>query len=179
MNFYQRLTSREKVILFLTAGVTAFFICYIFMFEPMYSFWIRSEKEILAVKTDIQKAVRLLEKQEEIDDEYKTIEEKLKTRGSDESEKNFIFEQLDIIARNSGVKIVTMRPRAVDDKDFYKKFIVLIETESEMGALMKFIYQIKESQAAISIERFTLNTRTYQDRNIIRSSMLVSRITIE
>ncbi|MFH1645806.1 MAG: type 4a pilus biogenesis protein PilO [Candidatus Omnitrophota bacterium] len=179
MNFYQKLTNREKAILFLTVGIIAFFVCYQFMIEPIYRYWQASEKEIDVVRANIQKSIRLLEKQDTISAEYEAIEKNLKSRGSDEREKTFVFEQLDMIGRGSGVKIVTMRPRAVEEKDFYKKFVVMIETESDMGALMKFIYQVKESPAALNIERFSLNTRTYQDRNVIRSSMLVSRITID
>ena len=71
-----------------------------------------------------------------------------------------------------------MRPKPAQDKEYYKRFIVDIETESDMNALMKFIYDTKNSRQLLKIDRLNLNTRSSQEGVIIRASMSISRVSI-
>ena len=108
-----------------------------------------------------------------------TFAQKLKAKGSDEQELTHILNAIEGYARSSGTSIVSMRPKPSADMGYYKRFIVEIETESDMSSLMKFIFEVKRSPQLLKIEKLNLNSKSSQGGVIIRASMIISKIALK
>jgi len=64
-----------------------------------------------------------------------------------------VLNEIETLATNSNVRIVSMRPKPAQDLDYYKRFAVEIETESDMQSLMKFIFGLKNSPQLLKVDR--------------------------
>jgi Tfp pilus assembly protein PilO len=71
-----------------------------------------------------------------------------------------------------------MRPKPAQDKDYYKRFVVEIETESDMNSLMKFIYDVKESSQLLKVDKLRLNAKSSEYDVVIRASMVISKVAL-
>ncbi|MFH1867812.1 MAG: type 4a pilus biogenesis protein PilO [Candidatus Omnitrophota bacterium] len=179
MNIANRLSAREKSILYASVVIIMMALAYNFAIEPLYKEWDSIDKETRLIRVKLQKAISAVKKKEEIDKEYNVYAAKLKPRGSDEQEVTFILNELETLARTSSLKIVNMRPKPSKDKDYYKRFTVDIETESDMRSLMMFIYKVRNSPQLLKIDKLQLNTKSGEDGLVIKASMVISKITFK
>ncbi len=175
----EKLSDREKKILTAVIVVTAAVICYSFLIEPLFTRWKNTENRTKTLKVKLKKSLMLIKDKQKVDAEYAEYEKKLRSKGSDEQDMTVILDELEKIASRCGVKIASMRPKPAKRKDYYRKFTVEIETQSDMNSLMKFIYDIKHSKQMLKIERFNLNTKSSQQGVIIRASIIISKIVIK
>lgn len=179
MNALFRLNKREQAILYTSLAVITAALIYNFGAEPLFKKWKSLDNEVKLVKIQLEKSISFIKDKGIIDKEYEQYASKLKFSGSNEQETTYIINELETTARASGLKIVNMIPKPIRDMEYYKRFIVDIETESSMKSLMMFIYKVKNSPQLLKIDRLRLNTKTSQEGLLIRASMVISRITIE
>ncbi len=175
----KQMSKREKKILVSVVLVTIIGLCYNFLIEPLFMRWRSTNSRIEIVKVKLKKSLSLIKDKQKVDAEYLKYEKKLKSKGSDEQDISLILDEIEKAASGSGLSITSMRPKPPRHKDYYSKFTVEIETESGMNALMQFIYRIKNSGQMLKIEKLSLNTRSSQQGVAIRSSMLISKLTIK
>jgi len=178
-DFLPKLNAREKIISYLTLSVISLAIVYAFIIEPAYRYWRNLNHEIILTKGKLQKSLKIIREKQGIDEEYALYGEKLKPKDTPEQEKTHILNTLDTIAGRSNLRILNIKPKPFQDRGFYNYFAVTIETESNMKALMRFIYEVKNSPLLLKVERLNLNTRSGGEANTIRASMSISRVTIK
>jgi Tfp pilus assembly protein PilO len=140
--------------------------------------WKDIDSQTRLTKVKLQKSLSIIKDKERIDKEYAAYADRLKPKSSDEEELTSILNELETLARNANLKIVSMRPRQPKDMDYYKTFTVEADTESDMGSLMKFIYDVKNSQQLIKIDKLNINTKSSQEGVIIKAAMVISKISL-
>ncbi len=175
----KQLSEREKRILIAVIVITITGLCYNFFLEPLFMRWRSTNRKIGLTKIKLKKSLSLIKERRKVDEEYAAYEEKLKSKGSNEQDISLILDEIEKVASRSGLNITSMRPRPPIQKDYYNKFAVEIETESDMNSLMKFIYHIKNSPQMLKIEKLNLNTRSSQRGVAIRASMFISKIVMK
>ena len=174
----KRLSKREKRILVSVIVVTIIGLSYNFLIEPLFARWMKTNRKIEVIKIKLKKSLLLIKEKQKVDAEYSIYEQKLKSKGSNEQDITLILDEIEKVATGSGLRITSMRPKPPDHKDYYSRFTVEIETESDMNSLMKFIYDIKNSPQVLKIEKLNLNTRSSQQGVAIRASMLISKLVM-
>jgi len=178
VNILERLSKREKAIVYILITIVAVSLIYGLLLEPFFKYWNSLNREIRLVKVELQKSLLIIKDKKRIDEEYGLYADKLKAGTSIEQDMTYILNELETLARSSNLKIVSMRPKPPKDKEYYKRFIVEIETESDMSALMKFIYNIKKSPQLLKVDRLNLNTKSSQQGVVIRASMIISKVSV-
>lgn len=178
MNVLAKLTKRERAILYTLTAIIVLSLIYNFLIEPLIKRWNKVNQGINLVKVRLQKSLSIIKKKDRIDKEYAVYAEKLKPRGSDEQEMTRVLDGLEKLASNSNLRIVNIKPKPPQDKAFYKRFMVGLETESDMRSLMKFIYDVKNSPLLLKVDRLNLNTKSSQAGIVIRASMVISKISM-
>jgi len=175
----EKLSKREKRILVSVILITTAGLCYNFLIEPLFMRYRNVNSRIDLIKVKLKKSLSFIKDKQKVDAEYMKYEKKLKSRGSDEQDITLILDEIERTASRSGLNITSMRPKPPIHKDHYSRFAVEIETESDMNALMQFIYHIKKSPQMLKIEKLNLNTRSSQQGVAIRSSMLISKLIMK
>jgi len=179
VNIITRLTKREKIILYSVVAVVAVSLIYSFAIEPLYRRWVRSNQDLSLAKIRLHKSLSVIANKEKTDAEYALYSERLMTAGSDEQEMTAILNTLEVIARSAGLKIINIKPKPAQDKQFYSRFIVDLETESDMRGLMKFIYDTRNSPLMLKVDRLSLNTKSSRDGLVIRASLTISKFSLK
>ncbi|MFC1807534.1 type 4a pilus biogenesis protein PilO [Candidatus Omnitrophota bacterium] len=177
-NPLNRLSAREKNITFFLIAIVAISLVYSFFLEPLYKRFKRVNSEITLTKIKLQKYASIIKDKSVIDKEFEEYANKLRSIGTDEQEMTKILNELETIASSSGVNIVSMRPKPAKGKEYYKRFVVEIETESDMNSLMKFIYKTKNSPQVLKTDKLNINTKSDKSGVIIRASLLISKISL-
>jgi len=179
MEILNRLSKREKNILYAVIAVVLLALAYKLLIAPLAEYWSSLERQTKLAKIKLQKSLSIIKKKSDVDKEYSTYALKMRSEGSDEQDITKILNELETTARKSQTKITSMRPKPSKDRGYYKRFVVEIETESSMQSLMKFIYDVKNSQQMLKITRLNLNTKSSQEGILIRSSMVISKVVIK
>jgi Tfp pilus assembly protein PilO len=136
------------------------------------------DNRIGLIKAKLHKSLVLMKDKSRIEDEYAGFTQRLKRAVNDEQAVTVVLDELEKAAQRTGLSITSMRPKPAKQKQYFRQFEVEIETESGMDALIKFIYEIKNSPQLIKIDKLNLNTRGGQQAVSIRASMLISKISI-
>lgn len=178
MDILAKLTRREKAILYALAAIIILSLIYNFLIEPLFNRWNKIDQEIELAKIRLQKSLSIIKEKDRIDQEYAVYAVRLKPKGSDEQEMTYILDNIEKLTRSSNLKIANIKPQPPQDEVFYKRFMVRLETESDMHSLMRFIYELKNSPLLLKIDRLSLNTKSSQTGVIIRASMAISRISM-
>jgi len=179
MDILNKLSKREKKILYAVIALVTLVLIYNFLVDPLINQWSSVNRQIKLTKIKLQKSLSAIKKKAEVDKEYAVYASKMQSKGSDEQDITQILNELETLARKSQAKITSMRPKPSKDKGYYKRFVVEIETESAMQSLMKFIYDVKNSPQLLKVSRLNLNTKSSQEGTLIRSSMVISKVVIK
>jgi Tfp pilus assembly protein PilO len=145
----------------------------------MFKYYKNLDDQLMLAKARLRESLAVIKEKGQIDSEYAAYEERLRFKGSQEQEITQLLNGLEILANNANIKIVNMKPRTPQDKNFYMRFAVEVETESNMSSLMRFIYDLKNSSLLLRIDRLNLNTKTSQNNTVILASMVISKIAIK
>jgi Tfp pilus assembly protein PilO len=173
------LSKRERHIAYIATAIIVSGLLYVLAIGPFMARLNTVNEKIEATKLDLEKSLALMQVKKDIDSEFSLYADRLKIRGGNEQEMTHILNELESIARESGVKIVSIRPKPAEEKDYYRRFEVEIETESQMSSLMSFIYYLKNSSQLIKVDKLNLNTGSVKSRPMIRTVMVVSKIALD
>jgi Tfp pilus assembly protein PilO len=171
----EKLIKRKKNILITAIALAVIFLMYLILIAPMAAQLNAINSRIHKTKAELEKALALIKDKTTIEEEYDSIFGKISALSSDEQEIASILNTLQKAASNSGIKITAMRPRPVKQSQYYRYFESEVEIESDMASLMKFIYDIKNSNQLIRIDRLNVNANSRQGSSGIKAFMLISK----
>jgi Tfp pilus assembly protein PilO len=171
-------SSIEKNILYTVILVVVLSAACVVLVGPLVIRWDNVNSRIELTKTRLRQSLSLMKDKDMIEKEYDSLTQRLKQGESDEQEITIVLDELEKAASRSNIRITSMRPRPVKQKEHYRQFEIEIKTESDMSSLMGFIYDIKGSPYLIKIDKLNLDARGSQQSVLIRAAMLVSKISV-
>lgn len=174
--FLSNLSKRERLILFLTVSVSALAVVYVSAVEPLSARFNKLNSEITLKKRKLEKIYQLLGHREKIETEYEKLVRAAIKENSDEEIIASILNQMEAIARGSGVQINNVRPDRVKEEAGYKRLSIEVSTESNTDALFKFIYNLETSPALLKIERLQISPSRKQD-GLVEATFSIVRIS--
>jgi Tfp pilus assembly protein PilO len=175
----KKFSDKEIKNIYILTALAALVLLYVFVVKPSITRWNDIDRKTEAAKTKLQKSIALMQEKRNIDNEYGMYEKNLKLRGSNEQEMAHILNELESIARQANVKITSIRPMAMEEKEYYRQFEVELEIESQIGALMSFIYYLKNSPQFIRVEKLNLSAGGAQAVPAISTTIIISKIALD
>lgn len=174
----KRFTSRERAFIIATTTIAAAAVFYIIVIEPFYKEWRSLGEEIERGSNALKRAQRVLETKDEIEKRYESYANFVAAPvTSDEGVMALMLSATERIARDASVAITTVKPLSVKEEERYKVFTIRISTESTLGALAKFIYDMQSSKQLMKVERITLRAKEHQP-DTIRGTLHITKLTI-
>jgi Tfp pilus assembly protein PilO len=172
---FSSLSKREKIIFFSTCSVIGLSLFFTVALEPFIKKWADLNNQIAAKEVKLQMDIKLLNKYHAISKENKDRQTGFKSERSDEQETGAILSEIENLSRKSNVYVSVLKPYAIKDEGFYKKFIVEIDVETTIKDLTRFFYEIQNSPSLLKTENFEINAKTDQ-KDSVRVFILVSKI---
>lgn len=174
--FLSNLSKREKAIVLLTVSVVVLAVIYLSAVEPLLARFNKLNSEIGLKKRKLEKIYQLLGHREKIEAEYEKLVRATIKESSDEEIIASILNQMEALARSSGVQINNIRPERVKEEAGYKRLSIEVSTESNVDALFKFIYNLETSPALLKIERLQISPSRKQD-GLVEATFNIVRIS--
>ncbi|MFH1856006.1 MAG: hypothetical protein ABH836_02100 [Candidatus Omnitrophota bacterium] len=177
MELFSRLSKREKIFLYAVTVFVGAALLDKAVIMPIGQKFNQLKEDILIDEKILAKNVRILEQEEIVLREHKQFEDFSKPVGSDEEEMAKFLNNIEKFARDSSVYLVDIKPRPIVQIEFYKKYIMEIDSEAEMKGLINFLYKIENSEGLIKIEKAQFNLKK-TGSPVIKGIMVISKMLI-
>lgn len=174
---FSNLTKREKKLFYLTMFLIFVWITYNFVIKPIIVKWKELDDKIEEKSRELEKNIRMIDRKERIEHEYKNYASAVKMGGSEEEEMAKFLTEIESLASSSSVHIIEIKPRPSKKIQFYKKYLIELDAEGNINQLSKFIYDIQNSSQLLKVDKFSLGTKG-AGTNLLKCRLLVSKILI-
>jgi hypothetical protein len=170
------MSGRERGLLYMTVAVVAGALWYSYVLGPVVGRWKSAGSEIARKELLYQKAGRIADRQDAAQQDYLTFVDQLRLKGSDQEEMAALLKEVEGLARGK-VRITNVKPHSVKDFDFYKRFSIEIDSETDMESLVKFMYAAEHSSSLLRVERIRIQVKG-GEADLLDVSLLVTKLLV-
>ncbi len=163
------LNRREKFIFYATIGVIVFAFIFNFFLAPVLSRNDTLNNEIRLNREKLKNYLWLLSNKEAIQKKYAKFFPADNLTGQEQTETTGTLSELENLAKNSGIKIIDIRPQQGGKID--------LRAEGSLENYMKFIYNLENSLALLRIKKFQISAKPNSsalDGNFLISQLIAS-----
>lgn len=174
----ENITKRERYLGLLTVSIAIIALIYNFVIEPLVKQWnalneeIRDKEVLLTKHTRISRSKDAIER---LHSEYAKYLQKEKLTVDEDSA--MALSNIEKLARGANVHITNIKPLALKNFENYNKYTFRVTTESSIGELTKFIYDLQSSEQLIRVERVVLRAKEHKP-DTITSMLHITKISV-
>lgn len=179
MKILQKLTARERKILYVVFGLLILILIYHGVWIPLQNKFAELDREIFAMQMKLRKAHAFLSQKTAVMQEAQNHSNlQQMDAGSDEEEiaklLNFIEQQ----ARGAGISISDLKPQPPQSDKITKRLSVELNAESSLEQLVGFIYQLEHSQQLLKVQQIS-TTNKDEKSTTLKSFMIITRYMVK
>jgi hypothetical protein len=153
------LTRREKLILYITAGVIVFALTYNYLIAPFAQKNAALNKRIILAGGKLNTYRRLLAQKDYLREKYNKLYSSFKASGREEDTLVGALSQLEGLAKEAGIYIVDIRPQVSAGINPQEEVIISLKAEGAIEGYLKFIYSIEHSALLLKIKKIQLSVK--------------------
>ena len=176
MEFFSRLSNKEKRLFYITVTVVACVFLVNLVFKPVMDKLESFNGKISYEEKKLEKSMHILAQESSISSEYKKFAQSIKQEQSDEEAIAILLSGIEKMANSVSVFILDMKPNVVEKSEFYKKYSVKIEAEAKISNLADFIYQLENSPKLLRVSDFRLTPQ--KKETVLKINMTVTEVLI-
>lgn len=154
--YFSKLSKRGKVIVYITAIVIFIGLVDRLVYYPIVNRFKELDQEILLQEKQLRINLRNLAARETVLKAYSAYNGYALAAGSDEEEVASLLNEIEGLARKTGLSLVNVKPKPLTKKEFWKQYPVEIEVETEWAPLLKFIHGLYSSKYLLRIKHLRL-----------------------
>lgn len=170
------LNKREKIILWLTAGVIAFSIIFKFFITPVLTKNDDLNKEIKLTQAKLKRSLRLLKQKNYIKSKYSKLLPLDNLSDEPQDSSVGLLSELERLSKNANIRIIELRPETAKKSGLYKEIFVDLRADGAMSGYLKFIYDIERSPLLLKIKKFQLSAKS--NTPILESNLSLSQLVV-
>jgi Tfp pilus assembly protein PilO len=110
-----------------------------------------------------------------VESEYQQYGLRIQKKGSSDEENSQMLAELDQLAGQSKLTLLATKPQKTKPDRDCDTYVVEIEVEGEMPALMGFVYGIETSAQLLRIDRLVIDSKDGKSA-IVKGALTVSKI---
>ncbi len=166
-----RLTTREMRLLTIAFGMTAVLAVFGYLVRPAVRRW--QEKEALVRRTavEVRRAQRLIEERVQLTERLNALNRNLLTRIPLARKEGEFLSEIGKVAQQTNVLLLRLDPQGSRDYGPFTELSVELDAEANLGNLVRFLYDIRESSVLLVVEKMRLQPKA--DRSALLKSYLV------
>ncbi|NQT06343.1 MAG: type 4a pilus biogenesis protein PilO [Candidatus Omnitrophica bacterium] len=162
----ERFSKREQALITVTVLVIAIVVAYGFIIEPLSKVFNRLNREIKVSRLKLEKSMKLLERQDEIEADYNKYALLLKPSTSEEEEIASMLQAIEAVASKDSIQITNIRPLPARDRGYYQELSFEVIAESPLEGLIKFMYDLQAADDLLRVVKFTLTAKSSSGNNL-------------
>lgn len=172
------ITKREKLLGAITLAAALAALGYNFIIEPLAVRWNALKEEIREKELLLTKHNRILRNKDVITELNAALSNYLqKKKLTPEEDSAAALSNIEKEARAANVHITNIKPLAIKKFEDYTKFTYRVSSESTMGELAKFIYNLQSSEQLLKVERMVLRAKE-RDPRAIKAMLHITKISV-
>ena len=113
---------------------------------------------------------------ESVEKEYRRYGSLIKKRGSSDEENSAMLSEVDKLAGQNKVILSATKPKETRKDRDSESYVVEIEIEADMAALMGFLYGLEASPQLLRVDRLVLDAKGGKDPASMRGTMVISKV---
>ncbi|OGW84399.1 MAG: hypothetical protein A2987_02240 [Omnitrophica bacterium RIFCSPLOWO2_01_FULL_45_10] len=177
--FIQNLSKRERRIALTTIVIAVVALTHNFILEPIRERWMRFDEEIDSKVNRLRKNTEIVSIYNLLETRYEKLSKYAKSTKKEEEEVAAILSEIEAISRTNSAAIENIKPLGVKNRGTYKEVLIEASLDAQISQLSKFLYDLENSQNMIvKVKRFTLFSKANQP-NILKCTLLVSKLLID
>ena len=163
---FSRLAKRERIILYVTVIFVFFGLMDGLVYKPIMRHFNELEEKIISQENELRKNIRYLAAREIILNRYSAYAAHAVTSGGDEEEIASLLNEIEELARKSGLSLVNMKPKPATTTEFGKQYPLEVEMETQMAQLIKFIHGLHSSKYILGVKKLRLVPKGKQSAQV-------------
>ncbi len=172
------ITKREKMLATLTVSITVIALIYNFIIEPLAKRWNSLDEEIREKAGLLRKHNRMLRNKEMIEELHSEYTPYFQPEAlTPEEDSAIALTSIEKLARKAGVRITNIKPLAVKGLESYNKYTFRVATESTIGELTRFIYDLQSSGQLLKAERMVLRAKE-REHTTIKAILNITKLSV-
>ena len=173
----ENLSKKEKRLAKIVAALVFLAFFYSVMVEPIAKSWIKLDREILAKKSSLRKNLKMLSEDKMVETQYAEFSKLAKASHLKEEDATSALVDLEKIAKDAAVFIVTIRPQSTRDAGHAREIVLSVSAEAEIDSFSKFLYEVEKPEHFMRIKRFTVVSASKESRGM-KCTFLISKLLI-
>ncbi len=175
--FFSKLSKRERMILYASVIIVVLGSMDRLVYQPIMNLFIEVDQEIISQENQLRKNMRFLAARETISNRYSAYAAYAVTTGSDEEEVAGLLNEVEGVARKSGLALLNMKPNPAFTTEFGKQYPVEVEVETQMKELIKFIHGLQSSKYILRVQKLRLVPKG-KSKAEVKGYLLINRTVI-
>ena len=114
------------------------------------------DEEIVAKEHQLRRNLREVAARQVVGKAFSRHAAYARTAGSDEQEMARLLNEIEGLARNSGLSVVNMKPRSAGKLDVRREYPVELEVETDMARLVTFLHGLHASTYLLRVKQMRL-----------------------
>jgi len=171
----KKLNPREKLILFITLGLSGFFIIFQFVLKPMHEGSVDINDQLRLEKARLIKARQMVAQRAVIESRYQNLAVLIGGADSEDAQMPAIISKIETAARENNIHIANIQPQkssAVKEADF---LAVELEIDGQWLDIAQFLQSLQKQPNFYFINE--LNLEKYSDTtSSLRGRIVISRM---
>jgi len=172
-----RFSKRERIVFIATIAIIAVSLFSALVLEPLVKSFKDVNRQISSKQVKLTKAERLMGLKEKTSKRFEALAPKLTAEGSREEEMAKLLSEIEALARKVNVRISGIKPAAIKEFAFYKKFTVEIDSQTSVESLVKLLYELQQSPQVLKVERLQMDAKS-GGRDLLKITLRVNKILL-
>ena len=126
----------------------------------------------------IHQAKKTLRKRENYNQQFADLSQKIQAQLSVAREESQFLAEINNVANQNYVHIETMNPRPFKDLGDFKEISVEIKMEANLGNLVRFLHQMRESSVLLETSRLRLQPKSERSA-LLKGHLIISTLYLK
>lgn len=176
---FDKLSAREKKILWVVIGLLCLAIGYHALFRPMQQKFGELDDQIFAMQMKLRKAKTLIHQKKDVQEaskKYSNLEKM--DAGTDEEEIARLLDFIEQTARKNNASLSDVKPQPVRSDKVTKEYKVDLNAEGELAAMIQFIFELEHTEQLLKLEKVEMVPKL-EGSGVLRAGLTVSRVVVK
>jgi Tfp pilus assembly protein PilO len=169
------LKPREKLILYITLGLSGFFIVYYFAVKPMQEGSVDINDQLRVDQARLMKARQMVAQQALVESRYQNLADLIGGVDSEDAQMPTIVSKIETAARETNIHIANIQPQKSSAQKEASFLSVELEIDGQWLDIVQFLYLLQKQPNFYFINE--LNLEKYSDTSSsLRGRIVISRM---
>jgi Tfp pilus assembly protein PilO len=151
-----KVKSRQDFLVVLTIAVVALYAAVNFIFSPLQNWWSDRQAQLTSLREKVKNGNQLIRRETSLRSHWAEMQTNALAPVMSQAEQQFL-NAMDGWSRNSGATITSIMPQWKVESTNYMTLDCRVETEGDLGAVSKFIYEAEKGPLAVRLDTVELS----------------------